>query len=394
MKKLLTLSAFVFLCVTLSRAQTPTPLGTADFPHPGDSSDVKEYTVPQTQSYPDATPSNDSLTLDRTLEKALQTINDTYMDDIANGGNQTDTVPVVIYSQLPGANAFHRVYGTVNSFIPGATSFPAATTFTYMETTDGPAYVFYENASGGFYELGSYLMPSGQPAVTMVNSPKKPVANFPVDYNTPANVPLMTITSNMSTISVVTHYEAEVDAYGTLVVVSGSISSPVFTTYNNYLRVVQHSVDTMDLGSGMHFFIESKFYNYYVPGQFDPIIVYSVAKLRSDIDPMMWSMAGQWEDEIEVQYNKEFIPTGITEAAWELNLFPNPSDGMFSLNMPAFASDEVKAEVYDISGKMVRSEVYSNGMIQLDLTDQAEGMYTLRLSANGSVMTSKLVITR
>ncbi len=394
MKKLLTLSTFLFLSIMLSKAQTPTPLVSADFPQPGDSSDVKEYSIPQTQTYPDSTSANDSLSIDRTLQKALQAMNDTYMDDIQFGGNQTDTIPLIIYAQLPGANAFHRVYGVPNSFLPGGSSFPTATTYTYMETADGPAYVYYQNEAGGFYELGSYLMPTGNPAITMINNPKKPIAAFPVDYNTPSNVSGYSGSAAGGGITTSTSMDIEVDAYGTLVLVSGSISNPVFTTYNNYLRTAQTSYDVMDLGSGMEFNIESKFYNYYIPGHFDPIVVYSVAKIRSNLDPMFWSMAGQWEDEMEVQWNKAFVPTAVPETGWELNLFPNPSDGMFSLSMPAFASDEVKAEVFDFSGKLIRTEVFSNGMIQLDLTDQAEGMYTLRLSANGSVMTSKMVITR
>ncbi|PKP04420.1 MAG: hypothetical protein CVU11_05180 [Bacteroidetes bacterium HGW-Bacteroidetes-6] len=395
MKKLLTLSAFIFLSVMLSKAQTPTPMVSADFPSPGDSSDVKEYTISPTQTYADSTSANDSLTIDRTLEKALQAINDTYMDDISIGGNQTDTVPIVIYSQFPGANAFHRVYGTVNGFLPGATSFPTATTYTYVESADGPAYVYYQNDATGFYELGSYLMPTGNPAITMVNTPKKPVVTFPVDYNTPANVTGFSSSTSGGGIATTTNLEVTVDAYGTLVIVSGSVSTPVFTTYTDYLRVVQYSLDTMDLGSGMLFFIESKYYNYYIPGRFDPIIAYSVAKIRSNIDPMYWSMAGQWEDEIEVQWNKEFMPVGVSESdGWQLNLFPNPTSGNVTLDMPAFSGENVQMDVYSVAGQLIASQSFSDGLIQMDLSGQPEGIYTVRINANGHVFTSKLVIAQ
>lgn len=391
MKNTLALLTVFFLSIMLGNAQTI--LGTADFPAPGDSSNVVEYSIPPTQLFSDTVSANDSLTIDRTLEKALQAINDYYMDDIATGGNQTDTVPLVIYSQLPGTNTFHRVYSLPNGFSPGASSFSTATTFTYLESADGPAYIYYKNDTTGFYELGSYILPTGNPAVTMINSPEKPVVTFPVEYSTPNNVSGFTCTSNMSSVSIVTHLNATVDAYGTLVIVSGSFASPVFTSFTDYLRVVQYSVDTMDLGSGMHYFIESKYYNYYVPGYFDPIIVYSVAKIRSDLDPSFWSMAGQWEDEIEVQYNKKFIPTDVQENEEAMfNLFPNPTNGPVSLEMPAFNGQNVVVKVYDIAGKEVHSSQYLNGLINFDMSDQPAGMYVVNITSGDFSFNSKLIL--
>ena len=382
----------MFLSIMLANAQIPTPLATGDFPQPNDSSAVIEYTIPPTQSFPDSTSANDSLSIDRTLEKSLQAITDFFMDDVATGGNQNDTVPLVIYSQLPGTNSFHRLYLAPNAFSPGQSSFPTATVFNYLETPDGPAYVYYINEASGFYELGSYLIPTGQPAMTMINTPRKPIATFPLDYNTPANVSGFTCTSAAGGISTVSHLNVTVDAYGDLVVVSGSGASPIYTTYSDYLRTVMSSLDTMDLGSGMFYYIESKFYNYYIPGQFDPIIVYSVAKIRTNIDPAYWSMAGQWEDEIEVQYNKKIIVSGLEEQEANFNIFPNPSNGQVSLNMTAFADENVLVEVFDIAGNMVHSGQYMNGLVNFDMSDQAAGMYIVKISAGDYSFNSKLIL--
>mgnify|MGYP002682729164 CR=1 FL=1 len=210
----------------------------------------------------------------------------------------------------------------------------------------------------------------------------------------PANVVGYNGTASGGGITNTTGMNITVDAYGTLVLVSGSVSNPTFTTYNNFLRTVQSSNDVMDLGYGMAYSIESKFYNYYVPGQFDPIIVYSVAKIRSNIDPTLWSLAGQWEDEIAVQWNTPFINTDIAENKWEINLFPNPSDGMFTVNLPAFSNNNIIAEVYDYNGKLILNKTYSGGLIQLDLTDQQNGIYLLKLNSNGYIITSKIVISK
>lgn len=390
MKKNLSFLAILFLSIMLGNAQTPTPLGSADFPQPGDSVNVIEYTLPPTQTFADSTSANDSLSLDRTLQKSLQAVNDHFMDDIAIGGNQTDTVPLIIYAQIPGVSSFHRVYNLPNAFTPGSSSFPAATVYTYLETADGPGYIYYKNDATGFYELGSYILPSGNPAMTITNIPAKPVATFPLDYNSPNNVTNLAINSTVSTINTNSVINVTVDAYGTLIVVTGSVSSPVYTVYNNYLRTVTTSVDNMDLGSGMNYFIESKFYNYYVPGMWDPIVVYSVAQIRSNIDPMYWSMAGQWEDEIEVSYNLPFAPSAIDENSSMFNLFPNPSDGQVNLDLQSFAGEQMFVDVYDMLGNRVFSTEANNGIISMDLSNQAAGTYIVSIRIGEKILKSKL----
>jgi hypothetical protein len=379
----------------LGNAQTPTPLVTGDFPAPGDSSNVIEYTLPATEAFSDSTSANDTLTIDRTLEKCLQAIGDTYMDDIAIGGNQTDTVPLIIYAQMPGANTFHRVYNLPNAFTPGQSSFPTATVYTYLQTADGPGYIYYKNDASGFYELGSYVLPPGNPTITLSNSPAKPVVLFPVDYNSPNNVVDQVVNSSGGGISTVTHINATVDAYGTLVVVSGSVASPIYTTYANYLRVLQTSMDTIDISSGMYLYVESKFYNYYIPGYFDPIIVYSVAKIRNNIDPMMWPLLSglEWHNEAEIQYNKKFDFTGVQDNEEAMfNLFPNPTNGPVSLDMPAFNGQNVVVKVYDIAGNEVHNSQYLNGLINFDMSDQPAGMYVVNITSGDFSFNSKLIL--
>lgn len=330
------------------------------------------------------------------MEKALAALNDNFMKNISEGGYQKDTIPVVIYSQLPGSKSYRRVYQAPNAFTPGGTNFPTANLYYFSETSNGPAYTYLEKNDDGFYELGSYLMPNGQPSAPMANNPKKPIVNFPVDYNNPNNVPKMKVTSSFSGVTVNTTYEASVDAYGSFILVHGAVSNPQIIPYTDFLRVVQYSKDTMDLGSGFLYYIESKYYSYYVPEYFDPIVVYSVAKIRSNIDPTMWSMFGKWEDAVEVQWNKKFDGSGVNDLNKEfaLNLFPNPSTGLFKLDMAAFNNTDVNVSVYDISGKLVFENVYNNGLIQIDLNNQPIGMYSVRVVANGVVMNSKLVISR
>ena len=77
-------------------------------------------------------------------------------------------------------------------------------------------------------------------------------------------------------------------------------------------------------------------------------------------------------------------------ASAELTVFPNPSDGVFtiqSLNDGLQAQTELYAEVYDGTGKLVdkQSLSFDGGVGALNVSALPGGLYTLRLSSNTGV---------
>jgi C-terminal processing protease CtpA/Prc len=83
------------------------------------------------------------------------------------------------------------------------------------------------------------------------------------------------------------------------------------------------------------------------------------------------------------------------ELAIDLNLFPNPSDGLFQLDFSSKDRGDLSVDVFDASGNQVYMERLMdmegsyNGRI--DLANRADGNYYLVITKNGRTLTRKLV---
>jgi hypothetical protein len=234
----------------------------------------------------------------------------------------------------------------------------------------------------------------------VVNSPVKPTILFPVDYNAPNNVVNLDILTTMQTATTNSHLNVNIDAYGTLTLVTGTISNPISTDYTNCLRAVTHSIDTMDLGSGMLFFLETKIYSWYAPGFVEPIVIYSASQVRNNIDPMFWSMDPMlaWHDEIEMAYCLPFAGSSIDDGTLSvstLNIVPNPCDGKFSILLPETMLDQsLIMEVYDVSGRLVLNgqAMQYNGIVNVEMPWDASGVYFVKLLGNDQVFNGKVIV--
>ena len=74
-----------------------------------------------------------------------------------------------------------------------------------------------------------------------------------------------------------------------------------------------------------------------------------------------------------------------------LNLFPNPSTGLFNV-VNSGQSDNFLVQVYDMNGRMIKNErvqLNSGSQIQIDLSSEAKGVYTARFlgeTLSGSIL--------
>ncbi len=80
----------------------------------------------------------------------------------------------------------------------------------------------------------------------------------------------------------------------------------------------------------------------------------------------------------------------------KFKMYPNPTSGDVFLEMDLTEQAEINVEISDVAGKLVRS--YNWGTLvgmstkSIDLNDMLPGMYTVRLTANDEVYSTKLVI--
>ncbi|MCB0846575.1 MAG: PKD domain-containing protein, partial [Bacteroidetes bacterium] len=92
------------------------------------------------------------------------------------------------------------------------------------------------------------------------------------------------------------------------------------------------------------------------------------------------------------------IATGIDDIPGlnTLNVYPNPNNGVFQIEVGVDARSEMNVEVMTIRGKKVFAKDYGtiNGTIQegIDLQHISKGVYFIRFTLDGNSVTRKLVI--
>lgn len=90
--------------------------------------------------------------------------------------------------------------------------------------------------------------------------------------------------------------------------------------------------------------------------------------------------------------------TGIAEHGLTLDVYPNPSDGLFTVSYALDHQTDMRLAVYDLLGQRVtEDELISaqNGTIVIDLSGIADGIYTLRIAlGTEKVLQQRLVLVK
>jgi len=77
-----------------------------------------------------------------------------------------------------------------------------------------------------------------------------------------------------------------------------------------------------------------------------------------------------------------------------LEIYPNPSNGLFKLDLPVDKIENSTIEVYSLSGSKVFSKVIMESTNQIDLTHLNSGTYLIKLSKDGVIYSEKIQIRK
>ncbi len=86
--------------------------------------------------------------------------------------------------------------------------------------------------------------------------------------------------------------------------------------------------------------------------------------------------------------SKVSVPSLII--ADNVSIYPNPSNGVFTIKFDKATSASI--EVYDVTGRKVKSYMQSTTKETLDLTGFAEGMYSVNIISNGNKTTKRIIL--
>lgn len=91
------------------------------------------------------------------------------------------------------------------------------------------------------------------------------------------------------------------------------------------------------------------------------------------------------------------LPTGFAQSSKELvqlEVFPNPSKGIFNISWTQKFKGNVHLELLDLQGRLLKQIPVSNGQhsLELNATEFASGLYFLRIGDEKSTVSKKIVI--
>ena len=94
------------------------------------------------------------------------------------------------------------------------------------------------------------------------------------------------------------------------------------------------------------------------------------------------------------------VSTGLdrnNELLNNVSIMPNPTNGAFNINTSFSESKNIKINISNILGQIILSNEYNaitNDKIQLDLTQQANGIYFVTVSNGIDKMVQRLIINK
>lgn len=96
-----------------------------------------------------------------------------------------------------------------------------------------------------------------------------------------------------------------------------------------------------------------------------------------------------------VQTEDLIVETGVTETSLEnAKIYPNPSNGMVSIELPGILNADILIEIYSLTGARIYSNIHSvstehENTIQIDLTYIPHGVFMVKI--DGALLNTKLI---
>ena len=90
--------------------------------------------------------------------------------------------------------------------------------------------------------------------------------------------------------------------------------------------------------------------------------------------------------------NNQETELELEHAHSDLNVYPNPTTGIVNIDLPL--AEQVKLEISDLTGRVIerRTVAEATQQVVVDLSRYVNGIYLLKVDADGSVYNSKIVV--
>lgn len=84
-----------------------------------------------------------------------------------------------------------------------------------------------------------------------------------------------------------------------------------------------------------------------------------------------------------------------TENEEAYRVFPNPTRGIINITISSNEVKDLEVEVYNVLGNLVHKETqYFSSQLHIDITNQTQGVYHLKIKAGGNIYTEKIILRK
>ena len=100
---------------------------------------------------------------------------------------------------------------------------------------------------------------------------------------------------------------------------------------------------------------------------------------------------------IDVDYDYQVLVNGISDLALEdmINVSPNPTNGPVNISVNLPENEEVSIAIFNTMGQQVAEVAngkVNNGRFSVNLQGNTNGMYYVKMSLNGAIITKKIIL--
>lgn len=250
------------------------------------------------------------------------------------------------------------------SATPYASEFPAAT----LARTDaiGSLYTYWKNVGNTSTYFG--FVEPGVSSHQNYDSISVNYYTFPINYND-ASVTNFYSTTNPGNIKGAGKYYFNADGWGTLKLPHRTVNNVLRT--KSVLYIGDSTVNSYSL---------TKEYAWYSPGQKDALLVISSVLLNGTLHRKYVFF--------DNHYN-----TGINtiEAANQIHIYPNPSNGMISIDSK-LSNDKSTVECYDYTGRLLLCKEIEQPHEMIDLSVFGKGLFIIKVKSAFAESVKKIII--
>jgi hypothetical protein len=299
--------------------------------------------------------------------------------------NQCDTIPTGVPG-ASGAGALWSYTPTVHASIVKtySTSYSLDASFNpadgVVKSSPSDASYYKTNSATSLSYYGGNISVNGVAAVAKYSAPAI-VASYPMALNTSTS----SVTSG--TVNVTSPFPISAPFTGNCNVLADATGTLVLPgrTFDDIIRLTT----TQNLVASGTATINLLTYDYYAPGS-------SKSAILSVQSSTISSFSGTSTQTITT-LQKDYTTVGMKDAkplATELSVYPNPASSV--INFSTMSMEAYKVTVYDVTGKVIATELFEESKSKLNISSLNNGMYLYTVSGkNNQVLnTGKFNVSR